>query len=266
MKRIFLPDELKSSDPLAFLCRADEQGLLIAPEESFEAFSARMEQLQKELPANLPPGLPEVSDSVRVAASAITEKLYGFRMDWLPAGYSSHETGHFSAGVSLIRDDFLPLVCLSGAFLKKKIHRGYTAEETLAHESVHAARIAFPDKSGYDEYFPCQVHESGFRKLAGNLFRRWLIPVVFFFGLTFAVLNPILLIFPLIVLLSEIRLYRIMRSAAKKISSLGLRPEPVLLRLSDPEIRTLAKGKLPSCLADSSSLRFRLFFSRFAGN
>jgi len=57
-----------------------------------------------------------------------------------------------------------------------------------------------------------------------------------------------------------------MRSAAKKISSLGLRPEPVLLRLSDAEIRTLAEGKLPSCLADSSSLRFRLFFSRFAGN
>ena len=73
MKRIFLPDELKSSDPLAFLCRADEQGLLIAPEESFEAFSARMERLQKELPANLPSGLPEVSDSVREAASKITE-------------------------------------------------------------------------------------------------------------------------------------------------------------------------------------------------
>ena len=91
-------------------------------------------------------------------------------------------------------------------------------------------------------------------------------PAVILLGLTFAVLSPFLLIFPLIVLLSEIRLYRIMHSAAKKISSLGLRPEPVLLRLSDAEIRTLAKGKLPSCLADSSSLRFRLFFSRFAGN
>ncbi|MBO4630531.1 MAG: hypothetical protein J5858_01275, partial [Lentisphaeria bacterium] len=222
MKRIVLPDELKSSDPLAFLCRADEQGLLIGPDETFEAFCSRLERLFRELPKNLPAGLPEASDSVRENAAEITHELYGFRTDWLPAYYSTQETGHFSAGVSLIADNVLPLVCLSGAFLKKKKHCGYTAEETLAHECVHAARIAFPDKSDYDEYFPCQVHKSKFRQLAGNLFRRWQIPAIFFIGLTISVLNPFLLVFPLLVLLAEIRLHWQIRSAAKKIHSLGL--------------------------------------------
>lgn len=266
MKQIDLPDELRMADPLAWLCRADELGLLIAPGESFEAFSVRLDKLFRALSENLPAGLPEVSGSVREKAEERTAALYGFRADWLPACYSTAETGHFSAGVSVIREDFLPLAYLSGAFLKKTKHHGYTAEETLAHESVHVARIAFPDRSDYDEYFPCQVHTSRFRRLAGNLFRRWQIPAVFWIGLTVAFLNPVLLIFPLLVLLTEFRLIRQIRAAGEKICSLGLRPEPVLLRLADSEIRALAAGKLPLCLSDEGSLRYRLFFRRFALN
>lgn len=263
MKKIVLPDELKSSDPLEYLFRADEQGLLIAPQESFETFADRIARLQNALPENLPAGLPEASGPVRKNAEKITMELYGFRTDWLPAYYSSQETGHFSAGVSVFLDDLLPIVYLSGAFLKKTVHRGYTAEETLAHECVHAARIAFPDRSAYDEYFPCQVHKSKFRRLAGNSFRKWQLTAVFFVGLTMAFLNPFLLFFPLLVLLAEFHLNRQIRNAGRQIRALGLRPEPVLLRLSDAEIRELASGRIPACLSDETSLRRQLFFRRF---
>jgi len=266
MTQIALPDKLKVSDPLEYLCRADEQGLLIAPDETFDTFSARIDKLIRELPENLPRGLPEVSAPVRDQAGKITEKIFGFRTDWLPAYYSTHETGHFSAGVSVILNDCLPLVYLSGAFLKGNRHRGYDAIETLAHESVHAARIAFPDRSIflYDEYFPCQVHASRFRRLAGNSFRKWYIPALFFIGLTAAAVHPLFLTMPLAVMLTESVLLVRMRTAKEKLRSLGLQPGPVLLRLSDAEIGMLANGKLPSCLSDKTALRFRLFFRRFA--
>ena len=122
----------------------------------------------------------------------------------------------------MILDDLLPLVYLSGAFLKKKRHRGYDPAETLAHESVHAARTAFPENSSYDEYFPCQVHASRFRRLAGNLFRRWYIPLLFFLGL-----NPFLFVLPLMILAREVLLLRRIRIAGGRLRALGLRPVSV---------------------------------------
>ncbi|MCI5778559.1 MAG: hypothetical protein MR051_01880 [Lentisphaeria bacterium] len=263
MKPIVLP-EASDSDPLEFLCRADERGLLIGPDESFAAFAGRLDRLRRELPENQPAGAPEVSASVREGAEEITEARYGFRADWLPAYYSTAETGRLSAGVSVILEDFLPLVYLSGAFRTRNCHHGYRAEETLAHESVHAARIAFPEASAYEEYFPCQVHASGFRRRAGNLFRRWWLAAIFLLGLTFAVLDPMLLVLPLLILLRELHLRRRIRNAGVRLRALGLRAEPVLLRLSDAEIGILASGGLPRCLAEESSLRRRLFFLRFA--
>lgn len=255
----FFSTDDRGADPLERLCRADEAGLLIAPGESAESFVRRIERMRKELPENLPAGLPEVTGPVREKSEEITFSRYGFRASWLPAYYSIRETGHFSAGVSVILDDLLPLVYLSGAFLKKARHRGYDPAETLAHESVHAARTAFPENSSYDEYFPCQVHASPFRRLAGNLFRRWYIPLLFFLGL-----NPFLFILPLGILTREVILLRRLRIAREKLRSLGLRPDPVLLRLSDAEIRDLAAGRLPACLTEGSSLRRQLFFRRFA--
>ena len=99
--------------------------------------------------------------------------------------------------------------------------------------------------------------------MAGNFFRTWYIPVLFFCGLTFSVLRPEFLILPLLVLLRELQLSARIRSAADKVREIGLRPMPVLLRLSDKEIKMLARGKLPACLSESGSLRRDLFFRRF---
>ena len=262
-------------DPLDWLCRADELGLLLNPDDkSLDEFRSGIEgkrqKLQLELPAGepeLPPDAAELPPGIREAAERIVFDLYGIRPSWIPAYLSTRETGHCSAGITTIyltdEGPWAPVIFLSGAFRTKSRHRGYDAAETLAHEMVHAVRAVFPDDSAYDEYFPCQVHKSRFRRVAGNFFRKWYIPVLFFCGLTFAVLRPEFLLLPLLVILRELQLSARIRSAAAKLRELGLRPLPVLLRLSDSEIKSLARGKLPACLSDSGSLRRILFFRRF---
>lgn len=262
-------------DPLDWLCRADELGLLLNPDDkSLDEFRSGIEgkrqKLQLEHPAGepeLPPDAAELPPGIREAAERIVFDLYGIRPSWIPAYLSTRETGHCSAGVTTIyltdEGPWAPVIFLSGAFRTKSRHRGYDAAETLAREMVHAVRAVFPDDSAYDEYFPCQVHKSRFRRVAGNFFRKWYIPVLFFCGLTFAVLRPEFLLLPLLVILRELQLSARIRSAAAKLRELGLRPLPVLLRLSDSEIKSLARGKLPACLSDSGSLRRILFFRRF---
>lgn len=253
-----------SGDPLDMLCRADELGLLLAPgDDSPDKFLTRLTALRAEIDCGLPADAAELSPGIREAAERIVFDLYGIRPSWIPACFSSRETDHFSAGVTLILNETVPVVFLSGAFRKKARHRGYDAAETLAHEMVHAVRICFPPDSVYDEYFPCQVHKSRFRRAAGNFFRKWYIPLLFFGGLTFAVLHPAFLLLPPAVLLRELQLSARIRSAAAKLRELGLRPEPVLLRLSDGEIESLARGRVPACLSDGGSLRRDLFFRRF---
>ena len=262
-------------DPTGWLCRVDELGLLLNPNNvSLEKFRSEIEEMRQELHFELPAGEPELPPDAAELPSGIREKaerivfdLYGIRPCWVPAYLSTRETGHFSAGVTALyladQGQWAPVIFLSGAFRTKTRHRGYDAAETLAHEMVHAVRTFLPDDSAYDEYFPCQVHKSRFRRMAGNIFRKWYIPVLFFCGLTFSVLHPAFLILPLLVLLRELQLSARIRSATAKLRELGLRPMPVLLRLSDSEIKSLARGKLPACLSDSGSLRRTLFFRRF---
>lgn len=262
-------------DPPDWLCRADELGFLLGPNDgSLEEFRSGIEKMRQELHLELPAGEPELPPDaaelppgIREKAERIVFDLYGIRPSWVPAYLSARETGRFSAGVTAIclthEGPWAPVIFLSGAFRTKTRHRGYDAAETLAHELVHAVRTGFPSDSAYDEYFPCQVHESRFRRVVGSFFRKWYIPVLFFCGLTFAVLRPEFLLLPLLVLLRELQLSARIRSAAAKLRELGLRPMPVLLRLSDGEIKTLARGKLPACLSETGSLRQSLFFRRF---
>lgn len=244
------------------LCSLDEQGLLIAPQESPEDFQKRLAAMRAEWDYEPPADARPLPGGIREEAEQTVSDLYGTSPRWIPVYCSSRETGRFSAGVTLILEKIVPIVFLSGEFLNKSRHRGYDAAETLAHEMVHALRIAYP-VSVYEEYFPCQVHKSRFRRLAGNLFRRWEIPVLFFCGLMFAALHPVFLLIPLAVLLREIQLNLRIWSAAKKLRELHLRPGPVLLRLSDREIKTLATVKTPAFLEDSGSFRRALLFRRF---
>ncbi len=230
----------------------DAEGIFPAPSESGGAFAARLEKLSVELEA-LQNGSSDLlalirqsrplSREVREAAARLTWEKYRFRAEWVPGWYSSCRTGFWSAGILLEVDGSLPLLFLHGRFSRGSRRWGYDAAETLAHELIHAVRIAFP-ASIYEEYFPCQIHASAFRRECGNLFRRWYLPLLVFGG---AAAAPILaaagsafwgvpLIGLLLVIAREIQIRHRIRKAADTLRREGAEPLPVLLRLSDQEI------------------------------
>ncbi len=258
----------------------DAAGLFPSPAETDEQFADRLRQLGGELERLQEGGSdlltiiqqsPPLSREVREAAARLTWEKYRFRADWVPGWYSSRRTGRFSAGIVLVVDGVLPLLFLHGNFAGKERRMGYDAPETLAHELVHAVRSAFP-VSLYEEYFPCQVHASAFRRVCGNFFRRWYLPLLLFGGVAMV---PILaaaeslcwwlpLIGALLVIGREMQiLYRI-RRASKKLQLMGMEPLPVLLRLSDQEIYETAVLP-PDVLAAkrTASLRWKRFQENF---
>lgn len=233
----------------------DSAGLFPASGETPEAFAERIARLEQELDGIsadrafqvLIADSPEIPSALREEAENLTWEKFRFRAGWVPAWYSAARTGFLSAGILLEADGLLPLVFLHGGFIRKRRRLGYDAAETLAHEMIHAVRIPFPG-SAYEEYFPCQMSRSAFRRNAGNLFRNRYLPLLFFGGLA---LSPVLaalgtdawyapLIFPMLILLREIQIRLRLARASKNLRNAGLNPLPVLLRLSDAEIFRLA--------------------------
>ena len=148
---------------------------------------------------------------------------------------------------------------------------GYDASETLAHEMVHAARTAFPS-SVYEEYFACQVNASAFRRMAGNLFRRWELPALFSCGLAAAPVLAVIgvswwflpLLLPAAVVLREFALRRRLARAAKHLRKAGFAALPLLLRLSDREIfeiAALAPGEIMA--KKETSARWKMLLEKF---
>jgi len=237
----------------------DAAGIFRRPGESPEAFQTRIRLISGYLrPTEDLPELyalmndsPAVPDGAVSAAAEDVQKLYGFSPSWVPCRFNSGQTGHFSAGVLLEIDNAFPLICIHDSFQKSPSHFGYTLRETLAHEMVHAARLGFPP-SAYEEFFPCQVHRRAFRRLTGNLFRTWKIPVLFTAGCTAGILGvlpeyrllALFWLLPCAILIREWYLHRILHHAAVFLRKCGLRPMPVMVRMTDSEIRLAAKGRL----------------------
>ena len=256
----------------------DDAGFFLAPDESVTQLTERLSALadglsllpEEPLLTKLTADAAEVSSTLRDRAYELTSQKFRFRMKWIPVWYSSRQTGIFSAGVLLEIDQILPLVFLNNGFSGKGKYMGYDAAETLAHEMIHAARIAFP-ASAYEEYFSCNVNRSAFRRAVGNLFRRWYLPLLFFGGLTiaafllaagwhfwFALLLPSVLLF-----IREIILHRRIRAAGEKLHRAGL-DEALLLRLSDSEIFALSRSKLEEImLKKNESLRWAMLLEKF---
>lgn len=256
----------------------DDAGFFLAPDESVTQLTERLSALadglsllpEEPLLTKLTADAAEVSGTLRDRAYELTSQKFRFRMKWIPVWYSSRQTGIFSAGVLLEIDQILPLVFLNNGFSGKGKYMGYDAAETLAHEMIHAARIAFP-ASAYEEYFSCHVNRSAFRRAVGNLFRRWYLPLLFFGGLTiaafllaagwhfwFALLLPSVLLF-----IREIILHRRIRAAGEKLHRAGL-DEALLLRLSDSEIFALSRSKPEEImLKKNESLRWAMLLEKF---
>lgn len=126
-----------------------KRGLIPGPHEGEEAF---LNRVQEAVPRTAPIPLP----------------LFGLCIDWIDVRYSNKNLP-FWEGAALWTGEECYVQLRKG--FKTGRYLGYQREEVLAHEAVHAARIAF-DEPRFEEVLAYRTSKSSLRKWGGPLFRR----------------------------------------------------------------------------------------------
>ena len=135
------------------LLELNRRGLAPGPEESEVAFFARCERANPV--ADPPPSL-------------LFQQLFGVLPDWIEVHYQSKGLRMWEAACTWIDGGLIQLQ-LHPALLKKK-YWGYSYEEILAHEFVHAVRGTF-EEPVFEEILAYRTSSSPFRRYWGPLLR-----------------------------------------------------------------------------------------------
>lgn len=282
----------------------DSHGLIAAPGETLEAFSARIDELLRtrarfDLCTSDQAGAESLEAEIGFKVGAIepigseiiseaaekTERLFGFRADWVPAFFPSRGLGPLWGGCTVITDSGFPVFFLRRGFRSKPKWFIYRRDELLAHELCHAVRGCLEDEP-YEEHFAYMTSDSAFRRWTGNCFRRewdaiaFLIPVVLllvvqivvYSGLLNLPLWPFWIIafaFPAFLVARNIPGRRLFFAARAKLEKNGFEnPDAALFRMTSDEIRTLARtpdDKTETFLQEQScaELRWQILIHRF---
>ena len=282
----------------------DSHGLLAAPGETFESFTARIDELLRtrarfdlctdertgaeslEAEVGFKVGSVEPIDAGIIAEAADkTEKLFGFRADWVPAFFPTRGLGLLWGGCTVITDTGFPVFFLRRGFRAKPKWFIYRRDELLAHELCHAVRGCLEDEP-YEEHFAYMTSDSAFRRWSGNCFRHewdalaFLIPVVLllvvqvivYTGFLNLPLWPFWIIafaFPAFLIARNIPERRTFFAARTKLEKAGfLNPDAALFRMTSDEIRALARtpdGEIATFLETKAGteLRWQILIHRF---
>ena len=282
----------------------DAHGLIAAPGETLESYSARIDELlrtrarfdlcadgqtgaaQLENEVGFKIGEVEPMDAAIVAEAADkTEKLFGFRADWVPAFFPSRGLGLLWGGCTVITDSGFPVFFLRRGFRSKPKWFIYRRDELLAHELCHAVRGCLEDET-YEEHFAYMTSASAFRRWSGNCFRRerdaiiFLLPVVLLLVVQVIVYTGVLNLplwpfwiiafaFPAFLIGRNIPERRTFFAARAKLDRLNfVNPDAALFRMTADEIRALARtpdDRLASFLQDKADaeLRWQILIHRF---
>ena len=282
----------------------DSHGLIAAPGESLESFATRIDELLRtrarfdlstggqadpgplEDEVGFKVGAAEPIDATIIAEAAEkTEKLFGFRADWVPAFFPARGLGLLWGGCTVITDSGFPVFFLRRGFRARPKWFIYRRDELLAHELCHAVRGCLEDET-YEEHFAYMTSNSAFRRWTGNCFRReldavvFLIPVVLLLAVQFVVYSGLLNIplwpfwiaafaFPAFLIARNIPERRTFFNARAKLERTGFaNPDAALFRMTADEIRTLARtpdDRIESFLEDKSAaeLRWQILTQRF---
>lgn len=168
------------------LVELDQQGLLIGPDESLDAYANRLQtltknihKLQEELHRH---GRIEFLNTVLDAKDAIplpifrasqgtNRSLYDFEIDWVPGFYANYRMGFLFAGCAFYSyDDFFAVFIIRKAYKKRERWLIYKRSELMAHELCHIAHIGF-HATNFEELFAYQTSESSFRRMFGGMLR-----------------------------------------------------------------------------------------------
>lgn len=183
-------------------------------------------------------------------AQPITLPLFGFSVDWVPIHYSNKNLPFWEGAAMWIGEDFS--IQMREGF-KKGSYLGYKREEVLAHEAVHAARMAFEEPK-FEEVLAYRTSKNILRKWVGPLFQKPWETVVLMLSLAAAPLGYFWV--PLMALgLLGIRLawtQWILSRCLKKL------PLSIVVCLTDKEIRRFSRlslSEIETYLKNDQTLR-----------
>ncbi len=297
---------LASGQDLDALAGLDAAGHLIAPGESFEAYverlcdtSDRLYELEGLIKSSggqeLCPGvLVENKDRIPAEtlaeAEAETERLYGFKIDWVPGFFLSKGVGALWGGCAISFPGNGPSVFLiRSSFRSKERWFIYDRDELMAHELCHVARTPLADRP-LEEHFAYQTSKSALRRCTGNCFQtQWdailfILPVFVLLGAqicrSFAGWNvpawPFWLFagaVPFLLLVRNQIARATLAKAERALKGIGCaKPAPLLFRCSMEETKEIAGASVERLreiieekVRDPKSPRWAVIAKRFMG-
>lgn len=229
-----------------------------------------------------------IDSSVLASAAPVTEKAYGFSIDWVPGFFPEKGLGLLWGGCSIdAYEEVPPLFLIRKSFRKKKRFFIYSRDELTSHELCHVARNPMKDRF-YEEHFAYAISKSAFRRYTGNCFKTekdalfFLLPVFLMLLFRIAQAGGYLTKFPvwplwvLVVIWPAWLLWNNYRSrknyfrAEKALRMFSDQPQAVLFRCTTEEILALAHIYQDSVSVKEflntkkdSDLRWQIIFRRF---
>lgn len=293
----------REDDALELWAELDENGLFPGENENKEAFLDRCRnifdfyrRLERELRekggAVSAFGLKlrekaRIPEEIMREASAKTEKLYGFKINWARGFFVTERMGLLWGGSSWYAPESGELLfIIRPAFERRKKWFIYRRDELLAHELCHVAHTPVADDK-LEEFFAYQTSDSRFRRYLGNIFVRGMDAFIFlappFILLAVQMLNifagtgiaewpfwALIGLVPAGFLVRNQRSRNLYFRAEKKLATLEIKsPRAVLFRCTAREIAAIAaapgKDKLKSWLSERIKKihRFKIIGYRF---
>jgi len=136
------------------LVELNKRGLIHAPDESDDSFFLRCRK------ASLSSSSP---------ASHLARKIFDIDPDWVWMIYDNKGLRFWEGACTWIKRDQFTLQ-LNKAFKQKESYFGYSREEVIAHELVHAVRGNFEEPI-FEEILAYQASSSSFRRFCAPIFR-----------------------------------------------------------------------------------------------
>jgi hypothetical protein len=217
------------------LTELNRRGLIHAPDESQESYFRRCQA------------------AIRVAqVPPLVKTLFDIDPDWVPVVYDNKGLYFWEGGCTWITQDQVT-VQLNRAFQKRGSWFGYSRDEILAHELVHAVREKFEEPI-FEEVLAYQTTSFPLRRYFGPIFRTAnesfffmialsLFTATFFLSQFHTLALVGFLCFLSIGALRLLRMQLIFSRTQKKLSRLvgKQRALAVMLRLTDKEIIRFSK-------------------------
>lgn len=266
-----------SAEPLHQWKEWNTQGFIPGPDETEEAFTARVafcQQLELHLNQQVSELPFKTDDNNSLAflqeASPLTQKLYGIAPLWVPIFFSNYQLTPWHAGCAWIfqlneQTPTAAFLQLRSQFRTSPSYLGlYKRQELIAHELAHVGRMLYQEPQ-FEEFLAYQSSSSSWRRWLGPIVQSSKESLLFILLLGFVIIADFaflplqattttwwiswgIKLLPFILLaLALIRLvqrHRTLQACQKQLEKLYAEPETarhLLYRLRDEEIKQFAR-------------------------